>query len=84
MGLVPKDSTLSASQRKAWTKGDRSERYREQAGRFQEMAEMEVQQRTRERLLELAGQYLELADRVDSQKTGTPTRPSVAARGRNG
>jgi len=48
------------------------------------MAEMEVQQRTRERLLELAGQYLELADRVDSQKTRTPTRPSPTARGQNG
>jgi hypothetical protein len=55
---------ISESERAAWSSGDRAERYREHARRLQQLAGVETQCRLRERLLELAGQYLELADRV--------------------
>ena len=44
--------------------GDRAARYREQAGRFDQMAKMEAQPRARVQLLELAGEYQFLADRL--------------------
>jgi hypothetical protein len=44
--------------------GDRAARYREQAGRFEQMAKLEAQPRARARLLELAGEYQFLADRA--------------------
>jgi hypothetical protein len=40
---------------------NRAARYREQAERFQQLAKMEEQPRTRARLLELADQYQRLA-----------------------
>jgi len=43
-------------------------RYREQADRFEALAEMEDQPQARERLLELAEQYGELAGRATRQK----------------
>lgn len=59
-------------ERAVWSKGDRAERYREQAGRLQRLADMERQPRDRERLLDLAGQYRELADHVAGRKMRTP------------
>ncbi len=84
MSVVPGESRLSDSQRAAWSKGDRAERYREQASRFQQMAKMEAEPRARERLLGLANQYLELANRVEGQNTRTPAEPSPTTRDRNG
>ena len=52
---------INDNERAAWSKGDRAERYREHAGRLQQLA--------RERLLELADQYRELADHIASRKT---------------
>jgi len=62
----------------------RARRYREHAGRFLELAEMETQPRARERLLELALQYGDLAGRVSRQTTQGPAQRSLGARGRNG
>ncbi len=50
------------------TAGERATRYRERAHRFEALAEMEDQPRARERLLQLAEQYGELAGRVTRQK----------------
>jgi hypothetical protein len=55
---------ISDGERAAWANGDRAERYREHASRLQQLAGMETHHGVRERLLEVAGQYLELADRV--------------------
>jgi hypothetical protein len=63
---------------------ERARRYRDHAGRFLALAEMETQPRARERLLELALQYGDLAGRVSRQTTQSPAQRSPAARGRNG
>ncbi len=68
MGVV---GEINDSERVAWSMGNRAERYREQAGRLQHLADMEAQPHARERLLELAGQYRELADHVASRQTRT-------------
>jgi len=76
---MPSDSSLSSSQRVDWSKGDRATYYREQAGRFQQLADMEAQPHSRERLLEMAEQYTDLADRV--ARSNTPKQsPSSHAR----
>jgi hypothetical protein len=81
---VPGGPTLiDSGQRAAWSKQDRAAYYRRQAHRFQQMAGMEAQPRARGRLLELASQYLELAERAASQKTRLPESLSPATRGRN-
>ena len=61
VGVVGENSD---SERVAWSNGDRAQRYREHANRLQQLAATETQSLLRERLLELARQYLELADRV--------------------
>ena len=43
---------------------DRAAHYREQADRFQLLAKMEIRPRARARLLELAGDYQLLSDRL--------------------
>lgn len=83
MGVVAGKAAIRDSERVAWSTGNRAERYREQAGRFEQMAKMEARPRARERLLELAGQYLALADHVADQKTRTAPGPSPTRRGRN-
>ena len=60
------------SERSAWAEGNRAERYRDHASRIQKLADQERQPRVRERLLELAGQYSELAERIAGQKKRTP------------
>jgi hypothetical protein len=60
------------SDRSVWAEGNRAERYRDHASRIQQLAAQERQPRVRERLLELAGQYSELAERVAGQKKPTP------------
>jgi hypothetical protein len=55
---------ISADERAAWWSVDgRAERYRQQAGRLQLLADMEQHPGTRKQLLDLAGQYLHLAAR---------------------
>lgn len=62
------ESHRNSSARISWFSVDRAERYREQADRFEALAEMEDQPQARERLLELAEQYGELAGRATRQK----------------
>jgi hypothetical protein len=64
---VPGESNRSSSARLSWATGERAARYREQAHRFEALAEMEDRPRARERLLQLAEQYGELAGRVTRQ-----------------
>jgi hypothetical protein len=73
-----------SSQAERLAGGERAKRYREHAGRFLELAEMETQPRARERLLELALQYGDLAGHVSRRTTQSPAQRSPAARGRNG
>ncbi len=47
---------------------DRAARYHEQAENFRQIATMETQARARARLLELAGEYQHLADRLAGRK----------------
>ena len=84
MGVVPEEAAVGGGERAAWSTEDRAERYREQADRFQKMAEMEAEPRARERLLELAGQYFALAYRVTTQKARTAAGLLPAIRRRNG
>jgi len=63
-----------------WSQGDRAGYYREQAGRFQELADMEAQPRARERLLQVAQQYVALAGHVARQKTLETTPGSRSTR----
>jgi len=65
---VSGESDRNSSARKPWSSVDRAMRYREQADRFEALAELEDQPQARERLLELAEQYGELAGRVTRQK----------------
>lgn len=56
-GVVPE-----TERRAAWLEGNRAVRYREQAERFELLAKMEVQPQARARLLEIAGEYQQLAE----------------------
>ena len=60
------------SERSIWAEGNRAERYRDHASRIQKLADQERQPRARARLLELADQYSQLAERVADQKKRTP------------
>jgi hypothetical protein len=66
------EASKNESERSVWAEGNRAERYRDHASRIQKLADQERQPRVRERLLELAGQYSELAKRVAGQKKPTP------------
>ena len=61
-GIVPDiEGRLARSER------NRAARYREQAEHFRQIATMEAQPRARAQLLELAGEYQLLADRLTGQ-----------------
>jgi hypothetical protein len=77
------DSSPTKGERIVWSRGRRAERYREQAGRFKQLADEEVQPRARERLLDLASQYLELAHEVSGRNTQEASGRLPATRDRN-
>ena len=54
------------------SKQDRAAWYREQAERFQRLAEMETQPQVRARLLELADEYTQLADQKSALMSPAP------------
>jgi hypothetical protein len=58
--------------RLASSRRSRSDRYREQADRFEHMAEMETRPSVRSRLFDLARQYLGLADCEDRENPQEP------------
>jgi hypothetical protein len=51
-----------------WSTQERATRYREQAGQFLEMASLAKLSQARDRLLELARHYDELADSLEKHK----------------
>lgn len=61
---------------------ERAARYHEQAEHFQRLATMETQPRARARLLEIAGQYQELAD-IKSKNHLLPSRAGNHQASRN-
>jgi hypothetical protein len=63
---------------------DRARRYRDQAGRFLELAEMENRPQARDRLLRLAIEYGELAGHVSRHKVQDAGPVAAVAGSRNG
>jgi len=58
---MPSDTILDDAHRTAWVERDRAAHYRSIAERLEKLAQIETQPRVQQRLLELAGDYLQLA-----------------------
>ena len=82
-GVVSGESRVNSA-RVRWSTGDRATRYREQAGRFEALAKMEDRPDARERLLELAEQYGELAGLVMRRNRRDRGRTPPGTGGRQG